>query len=71
MDRASDLIETTLECTLELVRYYSLDSVCIHQVQREREAGVALESTMKDPTDSRTYLTKASERPLEICSRYR
>ena len=40
-------------------------------MQREREAGVALESTMKDPTDSRTYLTKASERPLEICSRYR
>ena len=31
----------------------------IREVQREREAGVALESTMKDPTDSRTYLTKA------------
>ena len=31
----------------------------IREVQREREAGAALESTMKDPTDSRTYLTKA------------
>jgi len=31
----------------------------IREVQREREAGIALESTMKDPTDSRTYLTKA------------
>ena len=31
----------------------------IREVQREREAGVTIESTMKDPTDSRTYLTKA------------
>ena len=31
----------------------------IREVQREREAGAALEATMKDPTDSRTYLTKA------------
>ena len=31
----------------------------IRAVQREREQGSALEATMKDPTDSRTYLTKA------------
>ena len=38
----------------------------VREVQREREAGAALEATMKDPTDSRTYLTKADTRAQRV-----
>ena len=38
----------------------SMDAMAvIRSVQKEREQGIVLESSMKDPLDSRTYLTKA------------